>query len=116
MEKYKVTVNGKVYDVVVEKVDSNYVPEAAAAPAPAAPAPAAPSAGASVMNSPIQGTVLKVLVKPGQAVKRGEPVVVVEAMKLENDIVAEHDSVIDEIFVTERQVVDNGTPLVSLRG
>lgn len=86
MEKYKVSVNGKVYEVVVEKVDDNYVPETNEVEVKQPVS--APSGDAAVMNSPIQGTVLKVLVKPGQAVKKGEPVVVIEAMKLENDIVA----------------------------
>lgn len=114
MEKYKVTVNGKVYEVVVEKVgDKEVVTEAAT---PVEPKAVSPSDDATVMNSPIQGAILKVLVKPGQSVKRGEPIVVIEAMKLENDVVAEADGIIDEVYVTERQIVDNGTPLVSLRG
>ncbi len=115
MQKYKVSVNGKVYEVVVEKVDNDFVVEESKAVVENTVA-SAPSTDATVMNSPIQGAVLKVLVKPGQAVKRGEPVVVIEAMKLENDIVAEKDGIIDEVYVSERQVVDNGTPLVSLRG
>lgn len=111
MEKYKVTINGKVYEVEVEKMEGTTTPSAAPAPAPA------PSAATGdTLKAPIQGTVLKINVKPGQSVSAGEVVCVIEAMKLENDIVSDRDGVIGEVFVRERDTVDNGQELISFRG
>ena len=113
MEKYKVTINGKVYEVEVEKMEGTTAPSPTPAPAPA-PAPSA--ATGETLKAPIQGTVLKVNVQPGQSVKAGQVVCVIEAMKLENDIVSDRDGVIGEIFVRERDTVDNGQELISFRG
>jgi len=111
MEKYKVTINGKVYEVEVEKMEGTTTPSSAPAPAPA------PSAATGdTLKAPIQGTVLKINVKPGQSVSAGEVVCVIEAMKLENDIVSDRDGVIGEVFVRERDTVDNGKRLISFRG
>lgn len=111
MEKYKVSINGKVYEVEVEKMEGTTTPSAAPAPAPA------PSAATGdTLKAPIQGTVLKINVKPGQSVSAGEVVCVIEAMKLENDIVSDRDGVIGEVFVRERDTVDNGQELISFRG
>lgn len=111
MEKYKVTINGKVYEVEVEKMEGTIIPSAAPAPAPA------PSgASGDTLKAPIQGTVLKINVKPGQSVSAGEVMCVIEAMKLENDIVSDRDGVIGEVFVREKDTVDNGQELISFRG
>ena len=111
MEKYKVTINGKVYEVEVEKMEGTTTPSAAPTPAPA------PSAATGdTLKAPIQGTVLKINVKLGQSVSAGEVVCVIEAMKLENDIVSDRDGVIGEVFVRERDIVDNGQELISFRG
>lgn len=107
MEKYRITINDKVYEVEVEKLEAT--DEVKTTPK------AGPTSG-QVLKSPIQGTVLKVLVKPGQSVKRGEPVVVIEAMKLENDVVSEIDGVIGEVLVSERDVVNSDQPIISYRG
>ncbi len=114
MEKYRITINDKVYEVEVEKLDGDVQLKKSE---PTKTSEAKPSTASNdVLNSPIQGTVLKVLVKPGQEVKRGEPVCVIEAMKLENDVVSEVDGVIEEVLIDVRQVVDSGQPLVSYRG
>ncbi len=113
MEKYRITINDKVYEVEVEKLDGDVQLKKSE---PSKTSEPKASASGQVLNSPIQGSVLKVLVSPGQEVKRGEPVCVIEAMKLENDVVSEVDGVIDEVFIETRQVVDSGQPLVSYRG
>ncbi|HIW01903.1 MAG TPA: acetyl-CoA carboxylase biotin carboxyl carrier protein subunit [Candidatus Protoclostridium stercorigallinarum] len=96
MRKFNVTVNGKTYSVEVEETGAS-APVAAPAAAPAAtaaaPAPAAPAGGTPV-KSPMPGVVRKLAFVNGAAVKAGQPVVVLEAMKMENDIVATADGVI----------------------
>ena len=120
MKNYTITVNGTVYEVTVEETGSAPIAAAprAAAPAPAAAAPkAAPAAGAQgsvKVEAPMIGKILAVKVKPGQAVKRGEPVVVLEAMKMENDIVAPQDGVIATIDCKEGDQVESGAVLATL--
>ena len=129
---YNVTINDKVYEVEVEKGKANLIrttavaaapaaaPASAAAPA-AAPAPAAPAApaataaaGTTPVNSPMPGTILDVKVAVGQAVKEGELVCILEAMKMENEIYAPCAGSIAQVLVTKGQSVDTGTPLVSI--
>ena len=90
-------------------------PKPAAAPA-AAPAPkaAAPAAGASVVAAPLPGTVTKILVQAGQQVKAGETVVVMEAMKMENNITAEADGTVKAILVQQGAQVQSGDALVEM--
>lgn len=126
MKNYTITVNGNVYNVTVEEGTGAAAPAPvprAAAPAPApAPAPAAASApaapagsqGAVKVEAPMIGKILAVKVKVGQAVKRGEPVVVLEAMKMENDIVAPQDGVIATIDCKEGDQVESGAVLATL--
>ncbi len=128
--KYKVTLNGKTYEVEVEAgkamlVDEYeaYAPAPAAAPVAAAPAaapapapaaaPVAVAAGEAV-NAPMPGNILKVNVSAGQAVKAGDVLVVLEAMKMENEIVAPRDGSVAQVVVTKGAVVDTGAPLVVL--
>ena len=88
MKNYKVTVNGVTYEVSVEECGTQETVQAAApAPAqkPAAPAPAAAS-GKTQVKAPMQGNIMKINVKPGDAVKKGQVLMVLEAMKMENDI------------------------------
>ena len=118
MKRYNITVNGNTYDVLVEEVDANAsytapaahvaaasVPAAPAAPAvkpnPVAPAaPAAPAAvGGSKVTAPMPGTILDVKVSVGQAVKKGDVICVLEAMKMENDIPAPCDGIVASINV-----------------
>ena len=123
--KYKVTLNGKTYEVEVEAgqamlVDEYeaYAPAPAAAPAAAAPA-AAPAAAAvtaagEVVAAPMPGNILKVNVSQGQAVKAGDVLVVLEAMKMENEIMAPRDGSVAQVVVSKGAVVDTGAALVVL--
>ncbi len=134
MKRFNVTVNGVAYDVTVEEIGgavsapiapvSTPAPTPAstaapvAAPAPAAtPAPAAApagSAGSVEVKAPLQGTVMKVLVKPGDAVKKGSPVCVIEALKMENDVPAPQDGVIASINVKSGDSVKTDEVLLTL--
>ena len=121
--KYKVTLNNRIYEVEVEAgkamLLSEYEAVAPAAPvatptAPAAPATAAPAvtgAGEAVA-APMPGTVLKINVAVGQAVKEGETLCVLEAMKMENDIVAPKAGTVTQVLVSKGSSVDTGSPLV----
>lgn len=128
---YKVTLNGKIYEVEVEKgeavIQSEYdaaLPQAApataapvqaaAAPAPQS-APAAPaSAGANTVVAPMPGNINAVKVSAGQQVKKGDVLIILEAMKMENEIYAEKDGKIGQVFVQKGATVETGTPLVEL--
>ncbi len=118
--KYVVSLNGKNYEVEVNECEAvvtnvtNAAPVApvaapvpVAAPAPAAPvAPAAVSAEGTKVASPMPGTILDVKVQHGQAVKAGDVMFVLEAMKMENDIVAPADGVVKQIVTTKGSTVD----------
>lgn len=137
--KYKVTLNNRVYEVEVEEGSAMLVDEYALA-APAAPAPVAPAAPAPVapavvaaapaaapapaaaaplaageaVKSPMPGNILKINVAQGQSVKEGDTLIVLEAMKMENDVVAPRDGTVAQIVVTKGAVVETGSPLVIL--
>ena len=116
MKKYRVNVNGTQYDITLEVLEGEAAaaaPKAAPAAAPAAPAAKAP-AGAQAINAPMPGTILAVNVKPGQAVKRGDVLVVLEAMKMENEIMAPRDGVVASVNVTKGATVSTGDLLLSL--
>ncbi len=120
-----VTVNGKTYQVETEKPAAPApkpvakpapAPKPAAAPAPKAEAPkpaAAPAAGVQV-KSPLPGSVIKVLVSEGQAVKRGDTLLTLESMKMENAIMAEQDGTVKQIAVTPGQNVMQDDLLIVL--
>ena len=128
---YKVTLNGKIYEVEVDTgeavIQSEYdaaLPQAApataapvqaaAAPAPQS-APAAPaSAGANTVVAPMPGNINAVKVTAGQQVKKGDVLIILEAMKMENEIYAEKDGKIGQVFVQKGATVETGTPLVEL--
>ena len=131
--KYKVTLNGRTYEVEVEAGKAMcvaeyeaYAPAAApvaapaAAPAPvaapaAAPAPAAaaPVAGEAV-TAPMPGNILKVNVTAGQAVKEGDLLIVLEAMKMENEIFAPKAGTVAQVLVSKGSTVDTGATMVVL--
>lgn len=130
---YNVTINDKVYEVEVEKGKANLIRTTAvqAAPAPAAapvaaapaaaPAPAAPAApaasvqvGTTPVNSPMPGTILDVKVAVGQAVKEGDLVVILEAMKMENEIYAPCAGTVAQVLTSKGASVDTGAPLVTI--
>lgn len=110
MKNYRITVNGTSYDVTVEELSGGAAPAAApvaapvAAPAPAAPAPskAAPAGGAGSIkvSSPMPGKILAVKANVGDSVKKGQVILILEAMKMENEVVAPEDGTIASIDVT----------------
>lgn len=127
--KYKVTLNGKTYEVEVEKGKAILLDEyEALAPAPAqpetpapvaaapvaAPAPAAPVnlADGETVAAPMPGNILRVEVKQGDTVKSGQLLVILEAMKMENEIVAPKDGTVAQVVTSKGAVVDTGSPLV----
>ena len=125
--KYKITLNGRTSEVEVEAGKAMLldeyeaiVPSAPAAPvaAPAAAAPAAPAAPAAVtgageaVSAPMPGTILKVNVTQGQAVKEGDVLCVLEAMKMENDIIAPKSGTVTQVVTSKGASVSSGDPLV----
>ena len=117
MKQLKVTVNGKIYDVCVEEVgevaSAPVAAAPAAAPVAAAPAPAANVAGEQI-TAPMPGTVMSVKVSNGQAVKKGDVLVVLEAMKMENEIYAPCDGTVAAVNVSNGDAVESGKVLVVL--
>ena len=124
MKKFNVTVNGTAYDVEVNEVKGAApkaapaaapAPKAAPAPAPAPAAAAAPvPAGAETVKAPMPGKILSVAVSAGQAVKKGETLLILEAMKMQNEIAAPHDAVVSEVRVSANQTVSTGDDMVVL--
>ncbi len=124
--KTNVTVNGKVYTVETEAPKAEApAPKPAPAPAPKpaatpaapkaeAPKPAAPVAGGVQVKSPLPGSVIKVLVSEGQAVKKGDTLLTLESMKMENAIMAEQDGTVKQIAVTPGQNVMQDDLLIVL--
>lgn len=122
MKKYNITVNGTVYAVEVEEAGGSAPAAAPAAAAPApAPAPAAPkaapapAAGAETISAPMPGTVLDVKVTPGQAVNAGDVLVILEAMKMENEIMAPAAGTIDTVPAAKGASVNAGDVLVTMK-
>lgn len=140
MKNYTITVNGNAYEVTVEegftgaaKAAPAPAPRAAApapapraaapapapapapaAPAPAAPAPAAQAAGSVPVTAPMPGKILGVKMQAGAAVKRGQVILILEAMKMENEIVAPQDGTIASINVAVGDMVEPGATLATL--
>ena len=121
MRRFNVTVNGVSYDVVVEEVGAE-AQAPVAAPAPAAAPKAAPAVkafptapqGAVAVKAPMPGTIMKVNVTAGQAVKKGDVLCVLEAMKMENDISAPQDGVVASVNVQKGASVQGEEVLVTL--
>jgi len=135
VKKYRITVNGKTFDVDVEEVGAKksmpspvsapvVVPAPVPAPRavtaqtpsviPATPRPAAPAGGATVMKSPLPGKVLKVMATPGSSWKKGDTLLIIEAMKMENEILAPRDCTVEEVAVESNQTVKTGDLLLKL--
>lgn len=128
--KYKVTLNGKTYEVEVEAGKAVLLDEyEACAPAPAAaptaetapaaaaapaPTPAVNLAAGEPVNAPMPGNILRVEVKQGDAIKAGQLLVVLEAMKMENEILAPKDGTVAQVVVSKGSTVETGSPLIVL--
>nr|WP_325186678.1 biotin/lipoyl-containing protein [uncultured Oscillibacter sp.] len=111
MKKYRVTVNGTAYEIQLEEMTGAApAAAAAAAPAPAAPAAAAPAGGEQV-TSPMPGTILDVKVSQGAAVKKGDVLMILEAMKMENEIMCPCDGTVASINASKGTAVESGTLL-----
>lgn len=129
---YKVTLNGKIYEVEVEKgeamIRAEYDAAAPVAPAPAAPAapvaaapvatpaaaPAPAAAGEGVVQSPMPGNINAVKFSAGQSVKAGDVIIILEAMKMENEIVAPKAGTLKGVFVTKGATVNTGDALFEI--
>ena len=126
MKYYNITVNGVAYSVSVEETAAGAAPVAAAAPAApaapkAAPAPAAApkaaaagAAGAVSVKAPMPGNILDVKVSAGASVKAGDVLVILEAMKMENEILAPQDGTVASVNVNKGDTVNSGVVLVSM--
>ena len=120
MKSYTITVNGNVYDVTVEE-NTNGAPAAAPAPRSAAPAPApaakpaaaAGAAGSISITAGAAGKVVDVVAAPGAAVKKGDPVVVLEIMKMETPVVAPQDGTVASVEVAKGEPVESGAVLAT---
>ena len=113
MKKFHITVNGNAYEVDVEEIGAASAPAAPAAAAPAAPVAAAP-AGGTVITCPMPGTIIDIKVAAGQAVSEGQILVIFEAMKMENEIVAPCAGTVASINVNKGDSVESGSVLLSL--
>ena len=120
MKKYNVTVNGTAYEVTLEAVDASEVktspapaaaPAAAPAPTPAAAPAAQVSGGKETVSSPMPGNILAVNVANGAAVKKGDVLMILEAMKMENEIMCPRDGTILSVNVTKGASVETGAVL-----
>lgn len=123
MKNYRITVNGTAYDVAVEEVSGGSAPVAAAPAAPvaaapkAAPAPAPKASGAAgsiVVSSPMPGKILNIKSSVGASVKKGEVILILEAMKMENEVVAPEDGTVASINVAAGDSVEAGDTLATL--
>lgn len=118
MRKFRVTVNGNTYDVDVEELQGGASASVAAPVQTAAPAAAAPvssgGAGAVKVEAPMQGKIVAVKVSEGQSVQEGDVVAILEAMKMENEIVASSAGVVASVNVAAGQAVEAGDLIASL--
>ena len=124
--KYEISLNGRTYEVEVELAEpmnmadfQTFAPaapapvtEAVPAAAPAAPASAVVTGAGETVDAPMPGNILKVNVTQGQAVKEGDVLVILEAMKMENEIMAPKAGTVTQVLVTKGSTVDTGAPLV----
>ncbi len=141
MKKFNVTVNGKTYAVEVEEVGAGHggftyqpvqqpapvqqpvqsapeAPKAPKAPVQQAPKKEEPKAAAvgdgELMSAPMPGTILDIMVTEGQTVKKGEIILILEAMKMENEIAASSDGVVSKIYTSKSSTVSAGDPLLAI--
>lgn len=113
MKKYRVTVNGSLYEIEVEEMDASAVSAAPAAKAAPAPVAAAPAAGAQI-KAPMPGNILDVKVTAGQSVRKGDVLVILEAMKMENEIQAPCDGKVTGVNVRKGDTVETQALLCTI--
>ena len=109
MKKYKVNVNGTAYEVEIEEMTG------APAAAPVAAAPAAPAGAGERVAAPMPGNILSVNVAAGDTVKKGQVLMILEAMKMENEIMAPCDGKVTAVAVTKGAAVESGALLCSIQ-
>ena len=116
MRRFKVTVNGNTYEVDVEEILGQEVmtPAAVTAPKPVLSGTSIPEAGTTRVEAPMQGKIVAVKVKTGSLVKAGDVIAVLEAMKMENEVVAPTDGTLMSIHVTVGQSVEAGDLIATL--
>ena len=121
MKSYRVSVNGKTYEVIVEETSNAGMGQVAATATKAEPAPVntgvsprVPVAEGTPVNAPLSGSILAVKVKPGESVRSGQVLLTLEALKMENEIVAPAAGVVKEICVQTGAMVSVGDVLVVL--
>lgn len=115
MKAYRVNVNGNTYEITLEVIDKSEIKAQAPAPkAEASIAPAPVASGAQTVSAPMPGTILKVNVANGQAVKKGDVLMILEAMKMENEIMAPCDATVSSVNVNQGASVETGTVLCTL--
>ena len=116
MKKYRVTVNGTVYEVELEELTGAApAPVSAPAASAAAPTPAAAPAAGEQITAPMPGTILAVNVSAGQTVKKGEVLMILEAMKMENEIMCPRDGVVVSVHTSKGSAVESGALLCVLQ-
>ncbi|NLZ47041.1 MAG: biotin/lipoyl-binding protein [Clostridiales bacterium] len=116
MKRYNITVNGKAYDVAVEEISGDAPVVSTPVATPVAPVATAPViTGGTEVTSPMPGTILDIKVEVGDVVKSGQPIVVLEAMKMENDVNATCDGKIVSIAVTKGTNVETGKVLAIIQ-
>ena len=114
MKKYRVNVNGTKYEIEIELMSEEEAKASKQAPK-AAPAPAAAPGAGEAVNSPMPGTILSVNVKAGDAVKKGQVLMILEAMKMENEIMAGADGTVTAVMVNAGQAVEAGAALCTIQ-
>ncbi len=115
MKKYEIEIDGQVYHVKVRELpDDAVMTEQHKADSGRNTADAAAETEGKTMLAPLAGTILRILVKEGQKVKKGENLIILEAMKMENEIVADEDGIIRRIWVKENDSVESDQPLLIL--
>lgn len=128
--KYKVTLNNRIYEVIVEKgeavIEAEYeanlpTVSAPSAPVQSAPTPTAPTTpvpaqgGGNTFTAPLPGTIVAIKCEAGKSYKSGDVLFVVESMKMENDVTLDHDATVVSVLVTKGQTIQSGTPLCAIK-
>ena len=113
IKTYNVKLNGKVYEVEIEEVKAGSQPTMSATPSQA-PKASAPAGAGHAVEAPLQGSMFNILVKQGQVVKKGDVLAVLEAMKMENEIIAPVDGTVSAIHVEKGQNVNLGDTILEI--